>query len=108
MGSLAYPSPGVENVKEHVTMDVIQALLGGGDSFSSGGPGKGMFARLYKDVLSHGIYWGCKSFHQPYRGTSLFGVDGSCQPQYVSLGIELVMAEFWKLRNNKVDNESLS
>jgi len=106
--SLAYPSAGVENVKDHAAMDVIRALLGGGDSFSSGGPGKGMYARLYKDVLSQGIYWGCKSFHNPYPGTSLFGVNSSCQPQYVSLAIELVMSEFWKLRNHKVSEEQLS
>ncbi len=31
---------------------VLQVLLGGGDSFSAGGPGKGMHSRLYREVLN--------------------------------------------------------
>ena len=30
---------------------LLQTLLGGGSSFSSGGPGKGMFSKLYMDIL---------------------------------------------------------
>jgi processing peptidase subunit alpha len=34
---------------------VLQMLMGGGSSFSSGGPGKGMYSRLYSRVLNqHG------------------------------------------------------
>jgi mitochondrial-processing peptidase subunit alpha len=31
---------------------VLQSLMGGGSSFSSGGPGKGMYSRLYRQVLN--------------------------------------------------------
>ncbi len=31
---------------------VLHVLLGGGDSFSAGGPGKGMHSRLYREVLN--------------------------------------------------------
>jgi mitochondrial-processing peptidase subunit alpha len=31
---------------------VLQTLLGGGGSFSAGGPGKGMYARYYTEVLN--------------------------------------------------------
>lgn len=30
----------------------LSSLLGGGGSFSAGGPGKGMYSRLYTDVLN--------------------------------------------------------
>lgn len=33
-------------------VSILQMLLGGGDSFSAGGPGKGMYSRLYTNVLS--------------------------------------------------------
>ena len=36
---------------------VLHSLLGGGDSFSAGGPGKGMYSRLYREVLNR-YYWG--------------------------------------------------
>jgi len=34
--------------RDATTMTVIQTLMGGGGSFSSGGPGKGMHSRLCK------------------------------------------------------------
>lgn len=36
---------------DFVPFCVLQSLLGGGGSFSAGGPGKGMYTRLYVDVL---------------------------------------------------------
>lgn len=35
-----------------VPMCVLQILLGGGNSFSAGGPGKGMYSRLYRELLN--------------------------------------------------------
>ena len=31
---------------------VLHSLMGGGGSFSAGGPGKGMYTRLYTNVLN--------------------------------------------------------
>lgn len=43
-----------DNVKLCLFVDIFlqQVLLGGGDSFSAGGPGKGMYSRLYREVLN--------------------------------------------------------
>jgi hypothetical protein len=38
--------------KDFVSYCVLQSLLGGGGSFSAGGPGKGMYTRLYTDVMN--------------------------------------------------------
>lgn len=53
--NLAHVVIGFEGVplsdNDFITFCVLQSLLGGGGSFSAGGPGKGMFSRLYVNVL---------------------------------------------------------
>jgi len=105
--SIAFPAPGFENVKQWLAVEVLRTMFGGGTTFSSGGPGKGMYARLYKDVLCHGFFWHCQSFHHAYAGTSLFGVSASCEPHFLSLGIELVLGEFVKLRWHGIEEVEL-
>ena len=64
---------------------VLHSLLGGGDSFSAGGPGKGMYSRLYREVLNR-YYW-----VESIQGISIFnsdcgvtGIMGSCEPSYIN------------------------
>jgi len=60
------------------TLAVMQYLLGGGGSFSAGGPGKGMYSRFYTNVLNrHPEIDHCSSFHHIYSDTSLFGIAAS-------------------------------
>ncbi|KAG6837645.1 hypothetical protein H0H93_004921 [Arthromyces matolae] len=59
----------------------MQVLLGGGGSFSAGGPGKGMYSRLYTHVLNHFAQVDhCASFHHIYTDSSLFGLFASFVP----------------------------
>jgi len=59
----------------------IQLLLGGGGSFSAGGPGKGMYSRLYTHVLNHHpTIDHCSSLHHIYSDSSLFGIVGTSFP----------------------------
>ena len=53
--ALGFESSGWSN-DELVPMCVMSTLLGGGSSFSAGGPGKGMYSRLYLEVLNR-HYW---------------------------------------------------
>lgn len=64
--------------KEIVPQCVLHTLMGGGGSFSSGGPGKGLFTRLYSDVL-HRYHWlySMAAVNHVYPDTSLFGIEGS-------------------------------
>jgi processing peptidase subunit alpha len=49
--ALAFEVPGGwRNEKNAFAVTVLQTLLGGGGSFSAGGPGKGMYSRLYTRV----------------------------------------------------------
>ncbi|WZZ61233.1 hypothetical protein YC2023_061340 [Brassica napus] len=49
--ALAFEVPGWNNEKEAVIATVLQMLMGGGGSFSAGGPGKGMHSWLCKSNL---------------------------------------------------------
>ena len=56
----------------------LQTLLGGGGSFSAGGPGKGMYSRLYTNVLNqYGWVESCVSFNHSYTDSGLFGISAS-------------------------------
>lgn len=61
----------------------LQMLLGGGGSFSAGGPGKGMYSRLYTNVLNqyHGVDH-CAAFHHCYSDSGLFGISASVHPSF--------------------------
>jgi processing peptidase subunit alpha len=49
--AIAFEVPGGwRNEKDSYAVTVLQTLLGGGGSFSAGGPGKGMYSRLYTRV----------------------------------------------------------
>ncbi|CAN6615078.1 mitochondrial-processing peptidase subunit alpha [Trichomonascus vanleenenianus] len=74
----------------------LQTLLGGGGSFSAGGPGKGMYSRLYTHVLNQfGYIESCQSFNHPYSDTGLFGISSSCIPQAAPYLAEVVCQQFY-------------
>lgn len=57
------------------------SLMGGGGSFSAGGPGKGMYSRIYTSVLNkYGWVESCHAIHHSYADTSLFGITASVPP----------------------------
>ncbi|TGJ87421.1 hypothetical protein E0Z10_g1352 [Xylaria hypoxylon] len=59
----------------------LNTLLGGGGSFSAGGPGKGMYSRLYTGVLNqHAWVENCMSFNHSYTDSGLFGISALCTP----------------------------
>ena len=60
---------------------VLHSLLGGGDSFSAGGPGKGMFTRLYQQVLNR-YHWveSVQGFTSIFDDAGVLGMTGSTKP----------------------------
>ncbi|KAI9021240.1 peptidase M16 inactive domain-containing protein [Hyaloraphidium curvatum] len=56
----------------------LNTMMGGGGSFSAGGPGKGMYSRLYTRVLNrHHWMENCQMFNFSYLDTGLFGIQAS-------------------------------
>lgn len=77
---IAFEGVGI-NDDDVYAMAVMQVLLGGGGSFSAGGPGKGMYSRLYTHILNHYTQIDhCASFHHIYNDSSLFGLFASFLP----------------------------
>jgi processing peptidase subunit alpha len=79
---IAYPGLPLPN-QNSVALRVLERLLGGGGSFSAGGPGKGMYARLYTSVLNR-HYWmeSAKCFSRAFSNHGIFGIHGSAPPAY--------------------------
>lgn len=87
---------------------VMQMLLGGGKSFSAGGPGKGMYTRLYTQVLNR-YYWAesVESFVTIFDNSGLIGIDGACPPEDVPNMIAMIVQQFCMLANFEVTEEEL-
>lgn len=76
----------------------LQTLLGGGGSFSAGGPGKGMYSRLYTNVLNqHGWVESCVAFNHSYTDSGLFGISSSCSPGKVASMLDVMCRELQAL-----------
>lgn len=59
--AVAFEVPGGwRNEKDSYAVTVLQSLLGGGGSFSAGGPGKGMYSRLYTRVRAWTMLGVCR------------------------------------------------
>ncbi|KAK8220100.1 Mitochondrial-processing peptidase subunit alpha [Zalaria obscura] len=72
----------------------LQTLLGGGGSFSAGGPGKGMYSRLYTNVLNqYGWVENCVAFNHAYTDSGIFGISASCSTQYTMRMLDVMCRE---------------
>ena len=57
-------------------LQVLNMLMGGGGSFSAGGPGKGMYTRLYTNVLNqyHWMY-SAAAYNHAYADSGVFCIN---------------------------------
>ncbi|KAJ6911582.1 mitochondrial-processing peptidase subunit alpha [Populus alba x Populus x berolinensis] len=92
---------GWHDVKEAITLTVLQVLMGGGGSFSAGGPGKGMYSRLYQRVLNryHKIQL-FSAFNNIYNHTAVFGIEATTDADFASSAIELVVRELTEVASS--------
>ncbi|KAJ2456433.1 Mitochondrial-processing peptidase subunit alpha [Coemansia sp. RSA 2424] len=91
---LGFKSAGIDDEHRLYAYATLQMLLGGGGSFSAGGPGKGMYSRLYTRVLNqHAWIESCVAFHHCYTDTGLFGISASCRPHNEHALLDVVATE---------------
>lgn len=66
---------------DFVATCVLNMMMGGGGSFSAGGPGKGMYTRLYTNVLNR-YHWmfNATAYNHAYGDTGLFCVHAASPP----------------------------
>lgn len=99
---------GWRDVHGAVVMTVLNYLLGGGNSFSSGGPGKGMHSRLYTRVLNkYAWVHSCASFNTTFNESGMVGIQASCDPQHVHDMLHVMCHELEAVENgtNRVELE---
>jgi len=84
--------------KDLVPMCVLQMLMGGGGSFSAGGPGKGMYSRLYNNILNK-YDWAesATSFNSIFTDSALFGIYGSSVPDKAKNLVDAMTKEFIRM-----------
>nr|XP_031306707.1 mitochondrial-processing peptidase subunit alpha isoform X1 [Camelus dromedarius] len=80
---------------DFIPFAVLNMMMGGGGSFSAGGPGKGMFTRLYLNVLNrHHWMYNATSYHHSYEDTGLLCIHASADPRQVREMVEIITREF--------------
>ena len=94
--SVALKCPPSNNLTSHIPLAILQMLLGGGGSFSAGGPGKGMYSRLYTQMLNR-YSWleHARVFSQDYQSNrvgGLFGINASCLPEKAPVLVRLMLS----------------
>lgn len=100
---LAHVSLGLEGCSykdpDFVPLCVLQSLLGGGGAFSAGGPGKGMYARMYTDVMNqnHWLYSAIAHNHS-YSDSGVFTLTASAPPKYIHDTLILLVHQMLKLQ----------
>lgn len=85
---------GWKNLKNATTISVLSTLMGGGVSFSAGGPGKGMYSRLYSRVLNRCKYMkSCSTFQSGYNDTGIFGITAQADGEEAEKMVAVMIAE---------------
>lgn len=80
--------------KEAMNLTVLQMLLGGGGSFSAGGPGKGMYSRLYLRVLNeYPQVQSFSAFSNIYNNTGIFGIQATTGSDFAAQAIDIAAKE---------------
>ncbi|KAG9157718.1 hypothetical protein Leryth_021226 [Lithospermum erythrorhizon] len=100
--ALAFELPGGWlKEKDAMTLTVLQMLLGGGGSFSAGGPGKGMYSRLYSNVLNNYPHiQSCTAFSSIYNTTGLFGIQVTTGSGFLSQAVDVAVKELLSVASN--------
>ena len=88
----------------------LHMMLGGGASFSAGGPGKGLYSRLYSNVLNQ-YPWvqNATAFNVQYEDTGFFGILGATVPagEQVQHLTSILCRELEGAAKNKANNVEL-
>uniref|UniRef100_A0A8C9Y049 Mitochondrial-processing peptidase subunit alpha n=1 Tax=Sander lucioperca TaxID=283035 RepID=A0A8C9Y049_SANLU len=92
--------------EDFIPFAVLNMMMGGGGSFSAGGPGKGMFTRLYLNVLNrHHWMYNATSYHHSYEDSGLLCIHASADPRQVREMVEIITREFIQMASNAGEME---
>lgn len=82
---------------------VLNMLMGGGGSFSAGGPGKGMYTRLYTNVLNkHHWMYSATAYNHAYGDSGVFCINASAHPTQIANLAQIIVHEL-AILTGKID-----
>ncbi|CAL1544137.1 unnamed protein product [Lymnaea stagnalis] len=98
MPELAHVVFGLESCShkdpDFIAFCVLNMMLGGGGSFSAGGPGKGMYTRLYLNVLNRYVWIeSATAYNHAYDDSGLFCIHASAHPSKLRELVEVILRE---------------
>jgi len=99
MPELAHFVLGIESCShqhdDFIAVCVLTMMMGGGGSFSAGGPGKGMYTRLYTNVLNS-FHWihNATACNHAYGDTGIFCIHASSHPSQMRDLVDVITREF--------------
>ncbi|RWS27029.1 mitochondrial-processing peptidase subunit alpha-like protein, partial [Leptotrombidium deliense] len=88
-------------LQDFIPTCVLNMVMGGGGSFSAGGPGKGMYTRLYTNVLNryHWMY-NATAYNHAYTDSGLFCIHASSHPSQLRELVNIIVREFVNINGN--------
>lgn len=89
-------------------LSILNVFLGGGGSFSAGGPGKGMYSRLYRNILNgYAFVEQAMAFTTIYDPVGLIGIHTSVSHDHMYNIIEALATELYDITVNTTEEEFL-
>jgi len=110
MPELAHLVIGLQSVghqdPDFIPFCVLNMMMGGGGSFSAGGPGKGMYTRLYTHVLNryHWMY-SATAYNHAYSDSGIFCINASAHPSQIADLVQVLVRELVAITGQISDSE---
>lgn len=87
-----------QDLDDFIPTCVLNMLMGGGGSFSAGGPGKGMYTRLYTNVLNR-FHWmfSATAYNHAYVDSGVFCIHASAHPSQLRDMVTVIVKEMFDM-----------
>jgi processing peptidase subunit alpha len=95
-----------QDLTDFIPICVLNMMMGGGGSFSAGGPGKGMYTRLYTNVLNryHWMY-SATAYNHAFHDSGLFCIHASAHPSQLRDLINVIIGETINMSRSVSEDE---
>ncbi|XP_053208236.1 mitochondrial-processing peptidase subunit alpha-like [Panonychus citri] len=91
---LGFESSSHQMMEDFIPICVLNMMMGGGGSFSAGGPGKGMYTRLYTNVLNrHHWMFNATAYNHAYTDSGVFCIHASAHPSQLQELVNVIVSE---------------
>ncbi|KAL9642258.1 hypothetical protein ABK040_007258 [Willaertia magna] len=106
--ALSFEGIGFNGGKDLFTLNVLETMLGGGDAFSIGGPGKGLHSIINRYYIPHFKFDNMIAQHYSYSDTGIFTIHASVQhEQRNPMDISVAMLTLLDKLKEHVTDESI-